>query len=163
MIMIMILIFFLMILISTMVISTILALFLIKNATGITYNFFWISSIVVGALAYLCFSATIYAYVNTQTQNYIFQKTKLDGIHFKALYDFNSLFFLYITNTLSILISLGLLRPWSMIRTAKYKATHTLIYFSGDIDIFYQDIQSDIAAIGNELADAINLGLDIGL
>jgi uncharacterized membrane protein YjgN (DUF898 family) len=68
--------------------------------------------------------------------------------------------FLYVTNTLAIMVSLGLLIPWAKIRTARYRAAMTSLQPAGDLGSFFNQQQQSQSAYGEEMGEMFDL--DIG-
>lgn len=71
---------------------------------------------------------------------------------------------LYVTNALAVLVSVGLLAPWAMIRLARYRADHTRVLLRGDL---VATNPGEDEQWGGPLGDAaVDLGgfdLDLGL
>lgn len=68
---------------------------------------------------------------------------------------------LIVTNFLLQVITLGLARPWVMVRTSRYVASHTGVI--GDMDTLKATDQDSAVknAISDEVAQAFDLGLSI--
>ena len=56
---------------------------------------------------------------------------------------------------------MGLLVPWAMVRTARYRASRFAVVVDGDIDAFVAEGREREGAVGAEIGDAFQL--DIGL
>jgi uncharacterized membrane protein YjgN (DUF898 family) len=68
---------------------------------------------------------------------------------------------LYASNALAILASLGLLIPWSQVRLARFRLEHMRLHAAGDLDAFVSAQAEEVASLGAELGDALDL--DLGL
>jgi uncharacterized membrane protein YjgN (DUF898 family) len=68
---------------------------------------------------------------------------------------------LYVTNAIGIVVSLGLLIPWAVIRTWKYRADNTRVFQDGQLAQFQGGDSSNVAAIGAETLDIFDLDLSI--
>jgi uncharacterized membrane protein YjgN (DUF898 family) len=71
------------------------------------------------------------------------------------------LFLIYLSNTIAIILSLGLLIPWAMIRTAHYRADNLKLAVVGNLADFTAEEQNKGSALGEEIAEVIDL--DLGL
>ena len=58
---------------------------------------------------------------------------------------------LYLTNTLAIVASAGMLIPWAMIRMARYRASRLTLLAHGDLDAFAAEASAERGAAGAEL------------
>jgi uncharacterized membrane protein YjgN (DUF898 family) len=68
---------------------------------------------------------------------------------------------LYLTNALAILASLGLLTPWAVIRTLKYRADHLKVFLQGELSYFQGAEASAVQAVGAELGDFFDMDLSL--
>jgi uncharacterized membrane protein YjgN (DUF898 family) len=60
---------------------------------------------------------------------------------------------------LGIIISFGLLIPWAVIRTMKYRADHMHVWQEGVLIEFKGSEKSNVAAVGSETFDIFDLDL----
>jgi uncharacterized membrane protein YjgN (DUF898 family) len=67
----------------------------------------------------------------------------------------------YFVNGLAIALTLGLLIPWAVVRTARLRAESLLVLCSQPLDEFVAGQQQMVGATGDEVGDL--LGLDVGL
>ncbi len=68
---------------------------------------------------------------------------------------------LYASNALAILLSLGLLIPWAQVRLARYRLAHMRVTAVGSLDDFVAGQGEDVSSLGAEFGEAFDL--DIGL
>jgi uncharacterized membrane protein YjgN (DUF898 family) len=68
---------------------------------------------------------------------------------------------LYVTNALAIAASLGLLIPWAVIRTWKYRADHMSVWQDGTLFQFQGSDETGISALGAETLDIFDVDLSI--
>ncbi len=101
------------------------------------------------------------AYIYTATTNLVFNHTRLNqcqlGCHLKTA----PLCWIYFSNMLAIIVSLGLLIPWAKIRLARYKISCLSLETESALDMFVADEYEKADAIGEEAGDLLDL--DIGL
>ncbi|MBE9516592.1 MAG: DUF898 domain-containing protein [Proteobacteria bacterium] len=69
--------------------------------------------------------------------------------------------FLYLTNTLAIAFSAGLLMPWAKVRTARYKASRTRLLPAGNLESFVAAEYQAQSALGEEVGEIFDM--DLGL
>lgn len=109
------------------------------------------------------------AYTTTRVRNYIFSQLvakvqQADSVE----YQFHSSMtargytWLVVSNFLIQVFSLGLARPWVMVRTSRYIADNTAVF--GDMSLLKASDQSSNvkSAISDEMAQAFDVGMGIG-
>lgn len=114
----------------------------------------------------LIFTGVIYVvmfavgvYVRAATANLMFNGIEVGGCRFKSSISGFEMAWIFITNTLAIIFSLGLLYPWARIRVARYRADHLQFIPSGDPDRFFADAASGAPAFGSEAADLFDVDI----
>lgn len=103
----------------------------------------------------------VYVYVHAKVINATMNSTKLDQHGFESNLKASKLLWLLITNTLAIMVSFGLLIPWTHIRMARYKAECTQFIATGNLDEFTRDAAGHQNALGEELGDVMDLEFGI--
>ncbi|MGR9116014.1 MAG: YjgN family protein [Gammaproteobacteria bacterium] len=103
----------------------------------------------------------VYGYVYTAITNLVVNHTSLDPVRFESNLETTKFCWLYFSNALAILFSLGLLIPWAMIRTARYRIACLTLIANGDLDHFFAAEAERTEAIGEEIGDFLDI--DIGL
>ena len=101
-----------------------------------------------------------FAYIQARRTNLIYGNLTLPELNIKSELETLKIFGLYFTNTLVILITLGLAVPWARIRTARYKLSRMHVLVS-DFDHLTAGGSSDQNALGEEVGEFF--GLDLGL
>lgn len=97
--------------------------------------------------------------IQTQRTNTIFSNLELNEITFSSELKVNHMMYLYVTNTLAILFTLGLAIPWAKIRIARYRA-ETMRLFAADFAAFTANRFHDENALGDGATDVFDI--DIG-
>ncbi|MCU8220430.1 YjgN family protein [Vibrio vulnificus] len=124
--------------------------------------------VVLTYLVTITMSLGITAYTTTRIRNYVFSRlTATAKTQSETEFRFASTFgawdymSLIVTNFLLQVITLGLARPWVMVRTSRYVASHTGVI--GDMDTLKATDQDSAVknAISDEVAQAFDLGLSI--
>jgi len=92
--------------------------------------------------------------------NYIRNNTTLESAKLKGTMEPFTLGWISATNSLLLIISVGLLYPWTRVRYLKYKLENTL-FSCENYDKFIADSKDDIATYGEETLDFFDI--DIGV
>ena len=109
------------------------------------------------AFVYLGF----FAYIQTKRTNLVYNATSISGHKINSELSVTDMFGLYLTNTLGIMVSLGLLVPWAMIRTAKYKLSKITVISEDRISEFVASQSKDQSAVGEEIGDLFDIGIGV--
>jgi uncharacterized membrane protein YjgN (DUF898 family) len=68
---------------------------------------------------------------------------------------------IYLTNTVAVLASAGLLIPWAEIRLARYRASRMTLLAAGELDGFTGSTHLHQSATGAEAASLFDVDLSI--
>ncbi len=101
------------------------------------------------------------AYIQTNIKNYVLNRTSLDNIQINSSIEVGKLFVIYFTNILLLMATFGLAYPWTIIRLKKYKLESTSV--TGNINEYVNQQQQKQSALGEELGDAFDMDLDLGM
>ncbi len=101
----------------------------------------------------------LFAYFQTKRTNLVFGNLRIQGHKVKSELKTGYMLYLYVTNTLAIMFTLGLLMPWAKIRTARYKASVTSIDMAGDLNQFVATQEQYQSAMGEEVGEMFDLDL----
>ncbi len=115
-------------------------------------------SVAIGGLALPAF-LLLQAYVAVYKQNLMLNNTSLDHVKLISTMEPLALWWIYLSNTLAIVLSLGLAIPWTHVRTARYKAEQTRIVCRS-LDSFVALQEKERNALGEEIGEAFDV--DIG-
>lgn len=102
-------------------------------------------------------------YIHTRYMNFFWNGLRLGTHHFESSLRARDMLWLYFSNGIAILLSLGLAAPWAMIRMANYRAAHFTFISAGNIDEFSAEFESGRDSTGSEMLDALDMDMDIGL
>lgn len=103
----------------------------------------------------------LFAYYSAQIMNLTYDGTRLDQHTLYCRVPSPKLAWIYLTNGLAILASLGLLIPWSHVRTARFRLAHMGIVARGSLDAFVAAQSDDVSSLGAEFGEALDF--DLGL
>jgi len=73
----------------------------------------------------------------------------------------SGMLWIYVTNTLMIVLTLGLFLPWAQMRILKYQLEHTWVDVSGDLGAVIAGQAQHVSSIGEEIGDVFDI--DVGL
>ena len=102
-----------------------------------------------------------YSYVKARSGNLVYNNMNLGPIRFQSTLRSMDLVKLYVTNAIGIVFSLGLLIPWAVIRTWKYRADHTRVWIGDDLTRFAGSAEGGVAAVGAEALDFFDVDISI--
>lgn len=104
------------------------------------------------------------AYANTRFRNYSLSKLKLDSTAtFRSRMKVMELFWIQLSNLLLLIFTLGLAYPWTLVRLTRYKLSTLRVHIYGDIDQYVTQMQARQSALGEEIGEAFDLDLDLGI
>lgn len=100
-----------------------------------------------------------FAYIQTRRTNILYNNIEIDQHQLRSELKTKYMMYLYFTNTLAMVLSLGLLTPWAKVRTAKYRASCTSLAVNGDLNEFSAAQQKKQSALGEEMGEMFDLDL----
>jgi uncharacterized membrane protein YjgN (DUF898 family) len=100
-------------------------------------------------------------YLQTKYLNLFWNGLRLGPHKFVSTLAVRTMIWLYFSNGVAILLSLGLATPWAMIRMARYRANSFVFLSAGSMDEFTAEFEVGRDSTGAELADALDMDLDI--
>jgi uncharacterized membrane protein YjgN (DUF898 family) len=141
----------------------IILILLLAVIDGLAGHFQPTDPAMVGALVILFYplALLLYAYLITKTTNLVFNHTSLDQCRFQSELKVGPMCWLYFSNAVAIILSLGLLIPWAKIRLTRYRLTHLTLITAQGLDQFVAAEQERCDAIGEEAVDLFDI--DFGL
>ena len=111
----------------------------------------------IGLLVYL----PVFVYVKTAITNLVWSNTSLGDHRFESTLRTSRMIWLYLSNAVAIVISLGLLIPWASIRMARYKLDNLKLLAAGELDGFIAAEEEKVGAVGEEISDFFDF--DVGI
>jgi uncharacterized membrane protein YjgN (DUF898 family) len=103
----------------------------------------------------------IYAYIRARTINAVWNNIRIGPARFESVLRARDLIWLYVSNLVAIILTLGLATPWAFIRTYRYRASKTTAIASAPLDAFVQAEAQQVGAAGEEVGELFDI--DIGL
>jgi len=114
------------------------------------------------AVVYVAFLA-LPVFLRTRYTNLMWNFASLADHRFESSLRARDVIWIYFSNGVAIVFSLGLLVPWAMVRLARYRAQHFVLLVSGDLDEFVAEREREEGATGAELLDALDLDMDVSI
>lgn len=102
----------------------------------------------------------VFVFLRVSITNLFWNNVSLGPNRFRCTLRTLPLFWIYLVNVLAIVASLGLLVPWAMVRTARYRARNFTLLAQGDLDAFCAEAGQSQRAVGAEMGDFFDV--DIG-
>jgi uncharacterized membrane protein YjgN (DUF898 family) len=102
-----------------------------------------------------------YAYSQAKTGNLVWNNTQLGPLRFQSILTGRGLSWLYISNGLAILLSLGLLIPWAVVRSFRYRAQRLRGLLQGEWGVFRGSETSTVHAAGAEVGEIFDLDFSL--
>lgn len=103
----------------------------------------------------------VFAFLAAALANLVYNHIDIGGNRFRSTLAGGRLLWIYFSNTLAIVGSIGLLIPWAMVRLARYRAQSLTLLQGGDLDQFVASAQGEVDAVGSEMDGLFDI--DIGL
>ncbi|CAA9314141.1 MAG: Thymidylate kinase [uncultured Lysobacter sp.] len=113
-------------------------------------------------LLYLGFIGLV-IFLRVRYVNLMWNSAQLAGNRFESTLRARDLMWIYASNLVAIVCTFGLAVPWAMVRLARYRAANFSMTTTGDLDEFAAASERRTGAMGYELVDALDTGVDIGL
>lgn len=116
---------------------------------------------IVGLLPFYLVYVFAYAYSQAQTGNLVWNNTRLGPLRFQSILTARGLAWLYLTNGFAILLSLGLLIPWAVVRTFRYRAQRLRGLMQGEWGAFRGTEASSVRAAGAEVGEMFDMDFSL--
>jgi uncharacterized membrane protein YjgN (DUF898 family) len=126
------------------------------------YGGAFIFIMLIPILIYAIIIFTFSAYFKSRISNLLWNNTQLEHIQFSSNQRMRDLFWIYLSNTIVLVCTLGLATPWAQIRLARYRLGHIAISGETDWDKFVGEKKEATRAIGEEIADMFDVDLSFG-
>ena len=120
----------------------------------------WIAFMIPMVLVYAAY-AVVYAFIQARTTNLLWNGAHGPGIRFSSTLGAPKLARLYIGNVIAIAATAGLLIPWAVVRTLRYRLENLAMHVRDEAPHEANPTLERVGATGQELGDIFNL--DLGL
>jgi uncharacterized membrane protein YjgN (DUF898 family) len=102
-------------------------------------------------------------FLRVRYANLLWNNTSLGAHRFSSTLRARDMMWIYISNLVAIVCTVGLAVPWAMVRLARYRAEHFSVLVSGSLEEFVAASDSRTGAAGAELVDALDVGMEFGI
>jgi uncharacterized membrane protein YjgN (DUF898 family) len=103
----------------------------------------------------------LYGYIRARTINAVFNNLRVGPVRFECVLSARRLIWLYVSNIVVIILSVGLATPWAVVRTMRYRASRMTAIGAGPLDSFVQAESQQLSATGEEVGEMFDI--DFGL
>jgi uncharacterized membrane protein YjgN (DUF898 family) len=93
-------------------------------------------------------------------QNAVWNRLRLGAHRFRCRLHVRTFLALQLGNLVAMAATLGLFRPWAVVRVARYRAEHLELLPGGPLEAFVADARAADGALGDQVAELF--GFDIG-
>jgi uncharacterized membrane protein YjgN (DUF898 family) len=143
---------------AVLVLFPLIQIFYPESAEAAVHPFFaFLPTIIIYAFVYL----PVYVYIRTRITNIFWSHTFIGNSLLECDLQISRMVWLYLSNAVAIIFSLGLLIPWATIRMNRYKIGRLTLHAVEDIESFTAGEQQKIGAAGEEISEFF--AFDIGL
>jgi uncharacterized membrane protein YjgN (DUF898 family) len=102
-----------------------------------------------------------WTYITARITNLTYNTSTLAGHRFRSTVRARDLLALYLSNTLAVIASFGMLVPWAQVRMASYRARHLSLIAAGPPDHWQVADRTGRGAAGAETADVFDIDVSI--
>jgi len=115
----------------------------------------------VGGLVMLPIYILMYGYFTANIGNLNFNATTIKEHHFVSTMQSKTVAWIYFTNTVAIVLSLGLMIPWAKIRMARYRASCLQLEIRDSLDNFIAAEQKNVSALGEQMGEVFDVEISV--
>jgi uncharacterized membrane protein YjgN (DUF898 family) len=102
-------------------------------------------------------------FMRVRYTNMLWNNTRIGAHRFESTLRTRDMLWIYFSNTVAIVCTIGLAVPWAMVRLARYRAEHFSLLATGSIDDFFAASESRPGSLGEEMVDALDVGIELGI
>jgi uncharacterized membrane protein YjgN (DUF898 family) len=101
----------------------------------------------------------LFAYVKARTTNALWNNVSIGPVRFESALRARAMLWLFFSNALAVVFTLGLATPWAVVRTARYRASKTAVLAAGPLDNYVQAESRQISAVGEEVGEMFDIDI----
>lgn len=118
---------------------------------------------VVTTVPILLLYLVVGVYTMVRIRNYVWSNTELKANSFRSSLSVRTMCWLYLSNVIAIIGTVGLAIPWAQIRLARYRAECTRAILGSDWQDFVAAERQQASALGEEIGEAFDVGVDLAI
>lgn len=115
----------------------------------------------VGYAVLILASLIVRPYFDAKLQNLVWNGTRLQSHAFSSNVHFKGLFKVMVSNFILTILTVGLYRPFAVIRTMRYRVDHMALLSMGELETFVADANQQTGAIGVETAAIFDIDISL--
>lgn len=120
----------------------------------------WLFQLLYGMITAYISYLFVRPYLESRIQNLVWNNTELADHHFKSTAGTRKLLFIHASNLALIVLTLGLYKPFAVVRLAQYRVASLALLPNGAIEEFHADHSEDRAgAVGQEAGDLFDIDI----
>ena len=125
-----------------------------------TTMFGWLFALLYGVLSAYAFYLFVRPYLESRIQNLVWNQTEMGMHKFESTTQARKLLWIHASNLLLITLTLGLYKPFAVVRLIKYRVESMALIPDANLEEFLADHTSDNAgAIGQEAGDLFDIDI----
>ena len=98
----------------------------------------------------------LYAFVRARTTNAVWNAIRVGPVRFECTMRARDFVWIYLSNVLAIIATLGFATPWAVIRTLRYRASRFVVVAAGPLESFVEGEAAQVGAAGQEIAEVFD-------
>jgi len=103
----------------------------------------------------------LFTYWSVRTTNLMWGAVGIGPIRLESTLRARELAWLYLSNIVAVIFTLGLATPWAVVRTMRYRAAKMMLITTGELSGFITAESAQVSAVGEEVGEMFDI--DIGL
>jgi uncharacterized membrane protein YjgN (DUF898 family) len=117
----------------------------------------FVALVPLGILLFYAGLFLLFAYVRARASNAIWNNLAVGPLRFTCAMRARDMVWLYFSNALAVVFSLGLASPWAVVRMARYRASKMTAIATGPLGDYVQAESRDVSAAGEEVAEMFDV------
>ena len=112
--------------------------------------------------AFLAFYGGLFlliAYIRARTINAVWSNLSIGPLQFESKLRARDLIWLYFSNAVAVVATLGLLTPWAVVRSLRYRASRTAAIAAGPLGSYVQAEAQQVSATGQEVGEMFDIDI----
>jgi len=119
-----------------------------------------LAGLAVIAVVYIVYVA-VYAYIRSRTLNLMANATIIGPMRLRGTLRARRLAWLYLSNIVAVLATLGIATPWATIRVAAYRADNIYARANAPLQTYRSGVPTHATATGSEVSDMFDVDVSL--
>ncbi|MDO3721020.1 YjgN family protein [Marinobacter sp. chi1] len=134
-----------------------MALLMVLGFAAAAFGLMQVGQEILATLVAVAGYIALIGYFMAGVTNLFLGSTTLADHQFESELSPGKMVWIYASNVILIVLTLGLFTPWAKVRMARYRANCSAMWIAGDLDHFNAAEQNRTSAVGQELGDAFDV------